>query len=738
MTPMSTTTAPDPVAEPEATSRSVDLAITGMTCASCSARIERNLGKIDGVEATVNLATERATVSHPADLPVDELIKTVEASGYGATVIEGESRLTPPTHTPIARADLQRRAAVAGALAFVVLVLAMGPWEPAASPWLQWLLTTPVVGWAAWPFHKAAYSAARHLQSTMDTLVSLGVSAAYLWSTVTLLTGAGVDGHYYFETAAVITAFLLIGRWLEARTKDEGRSALTELMDLGSKGVAVQRIDSRSRATTEVVLPLEELQVGDHFIVRPGEKVATDGRVVDGSSAIDTSLVTGESVPVDVRTGDHLDAGTVNTSGRLVVEATAVGADTTYAQIVRLVEQAQTGKAEVQRLADRVSSYFVPAVLGLALLTFVGWWIGSGSATTALGVAVTVLIIACPCALGLATPMALLVGTSRGAQRGVLIKGAQVLEDTRRVDTLVLDKTGTITTGVAQVTDLAASPGLHPAAVLTAAAAVESGSEHPIARAIVRRAQDKGIKVPAIRDFEALPGAGAVATIKDTRVTVGRADLFDEVPAELATLERPGTTVFVGWDGVARGALTVADEIRETSGDAIRALRAEGLQVWLLSGDNEHNATTIAAQVGIDPEHVVADVRPQDKHDVIAELQEQGRVVAMVGDGVNDAAAIVKADLGMAMGTGTDVAMESADIVLVHADLESVPRAITLSRETLQVIKQNLGWAFGYNVLTIPLAMAGLLNPMIAGAAMALSSILVVLNSLRLRRAIAD
>ena len=738
MTPMSTTTAPDPVAEPEATSRSVDLAITGMTCASCSARIERNLGKIDGVEATVNLATERATVSHPADLPVDELIKTVEASGYGATVIEGESRLTPPTHTPIARADLQRRAAVAGALAFVVLVLAMGPWEPAASPWLQWLLTTPVVGWAAWPFHKAAYSAARHLQSTMDTLVSLGVSAAYLWSTVTLLTGAGVDGHYYFETAAVITAFLLIGRWLEARTKDEGRSALTELMDLGSKGVAVQRIDSRSRATTEVVLPLEELQVGDHFIVRPGEKVATDGRVVDGSSAIDTSLVTGESVPVDVRTGDHLDAGTVNTSGRLVVEATAVGADTTYAQIVRLVEQAQTGKAEVQRLADRVSSYFVPAVLGLALLTFVGWWIGSGSATTALGVAVTVLIIACPCALGLATPMALLVGTSRGAQRGVLIKGAQVLEDTRRVDTLVLDKTGTITTGVAQVTDLAASPGLHPAAVLTAAAAVESGSEHPIARAIVRRAQDKGIKVPAIRDFEALPGAGAVATIKDTRVTVGRADLFDEVPAELATLERPGTTVFVGWDGVARGALTVADEIRETSGDAIRALRAEGLQVWLLSGDNEHNATTIAAQVGIDPEHVVADVRPQDKHDVIAELQEQGRVVAMVGDGVNDAAAIVKADLGMAMGTGTDVAMESADIVLVHADLESVPRAITLSRETLQVIKQNLGWAFGYNVLAIPLAMAGLLNPMIAGAAMALSSILVVLNSLRLRRAIAD
>ncbi|MGE9782055.1 heavy metal translocating P-type ATPase [Janibacter sp. G368] len=735
---MSTTTASDPVAEPEASDRSVDLAITGMTCASCSARIERNLGKIDGVTATVNLATERANVTHPADVPVDELIKTVEASGYGASVLERESRLTPPTHTPVERDDLKRRAVVAGGLALVVLVLAMGPWDFAANPWIQWLLATPVVAWAAWPFHKAAYLNARQLASTMDTLVSLGVSAAYVWSTVTLLTGAGTDGHYYFETAAVITAFLLIGRWLEARSRDEGRSALTELMDLGSKGVAVQRIDSRSRATTEVILPLDELQVGDHFIVRPGEKVATDGRIVDGSSSIDTSLVTGESVPVDVRSGDHVDAGTVNTSGRLVVEATAVGADTTYAQIVRLVEQAQTGKADVQRLADRVSSVFVPVVLGLALLTFVGWWIGSGSATTALGVAVSVLIIACPCALGLATPMALLVGTSRGAQRGVLIKGAQVLEDTRSVDTLVLDKTGTITTGVAQVTDLAAAPGLHPAAVLTAAAAVETGSEHPIARAIVRRAQDKGIKIPAIRDFEALPGSGAVATIKDTRVTVGRADLFDEVPAELATLERPGTTVFVGWDGIARGALTVADEIRETSGDAIRALRAEGLEVWLLSGDNEHNATTIAAQVGIEPEHVVADVRPQDKHDVIADLQEQGRVVAMVGDGVNDAAAIVKADLGMAMGTGTDVAMESADIVLVHADLESVPRAMQLSRETLATIKQNLGWAFGYNIVAIPLAMAGLLNPMIAGAAMALSSILVVLNSLRLRRSISD
>ncbi|MGO1167194.1 MAG: heavy metal translocating P-type ATPase, partial [Janibacter sp.] len=393
-------TDPRPEAASEGpTERTVDLAITGMTCASCSARIERNLGKIDGVDAAVNLATEKASVSHPESVDVDELIRTVEASGYGASVIEPESRLTPPTHTPIARRDLQRRAIVASALALVVVVLAMGPWTFTANPWLQWLITTPVVVWAAWPFHRAAYLNARQLASTMDTLVSIGVSAAYLWSLVTLLTGAGTGGHYYFETSAVITAFLLIGRWMEARSKDEGRSALTELMDLGSKGVAVQRIDSRTRATTEVLLPLDDLQVGDHFIVRPGEKVATDGRIIDGSSSIDTSLVTGESLPVDVRSGDVVDAGTVNTSGRLVVEATAVGSDTTFASIVRLVEQAQTGKADVQRLADRVSAVFVPAVLVIALLTFIGWWIGSGSATTALGVAVTVLIIACPCAL---------------------------------------------------------------------------------------------------------------------------------------------------------------------------------------------------------------------------------------------------------------------------------------------------------------------------------------------------
>lgn len=734
---MSTTTSPSP--HPEVTGeQTLDLAITGMTCASCQSRVERSLGKIDGVEAVVNLATEKARVTHPATVGVDQILAAVDKAGYSATVIEPEARLTPPTHTPIARANLRRRAIVAGALALVVVVLAMGPWTFPANPWVQLALTTPVVLWAAWPFHTAAYKAARHLSSTMDTLVSLGVSAAYLWSLVTLLTGAGEHGHYYFETAAVITAFLLIGRWLEARSKDEGRSALTELMDLGSKGVAVQRIDSRTRATTEVILPIDELKVGDHFIVRPGEKVATDGRIIDGTSAIDTSLVTGESVPVDVRAGDHVDAGTVNTSGRLIVEATAVGADTTFAAIVRLVEQAQTGRADVQRLADRVSAVFVPAVLVLATLTFIGWWIGSGSATTAIGVAVTVLIIACPCALGLATPMALLVGTGRGAQKGILIKGPQVLEDTRRIDTIVLDKTGTITTGVAQVTDLAAAPGLHPAAVLTAAAAVESGSEHPIARAIVRRAQEQGIKIPRITDFENLPGEGAVASIKDTRVTVGRAELFAEVPPELATLERRGTTVYVGWGDKARGALTVADEVRDTSGDAIRALRAEGLEVWLLTGDAEHNATAIAATVGIDAEHVIADVRPQDKHDVVKQLQDQGRVVAMVGDGVNDAAAIVRADLGMAMGTGTDVAMESADIVLVHADLESVPRAIELSRETLSIIKQNLAWAFGYNIAAIPLAMAGLLNPMIAGGAMALSSVLVVLNSLRLRTAISD
>ena len=717
----------------------VDLAITGMTCASCVARVEKRLGKLDGVTASVNLATERAHVTYPATMTPDELVQTVEASGYGASVLDAGSRLAPPEHTHVRLDDLRRRLLVAAPLALVVVVLAMGPWRFPANPWLQMLLTAPVVLWCAWPFHRAAALNARHLTSTMDTLVSIGVSAAFLWSLVALVVGPDghprEHGHYYFETAAVVTAFLLLGRWLEARAKDQGRSALTSLMDLGAKSVAVQRISATTRATTEVVIPIDDLRVGDHFVVRPGEKVATDGVVVDGVSAIDTSVVTGESIPVDVEAGSTVNAGTINTSGRLVVEATAVGAETSLAAITRLVEQAQTGKADVQRLADRVSAVFVPVVLVLALLTFVGWWIGSGSATTAIGVAITVLIIACPCALGLATPTALLVGTSRGAQKGILIKGPQVLEDTRSIDTVVMDKTGTITTGQTRLTDLAAEPGLHPFAALAAAAAVERGSEHPIARAIVDRAEEKGIKIPDATGFKALPGAGAQAEVKGTLITVGLPELFDEVPTELTTLERAGTTVLVGWDGRARGALTVTDDVRETSAQAIRDLRAEGLEAWLLSGDTERNARAVAEKVGIDPEHVVAGVKPHEKHAKIAALQEQGRVVAMVGDGVNDAAALVQADLGLAMGAGTDVAMESADIVLVRDDLASVPEAMALSRRTLEVIKQNLVWAFGYNTLAIPLAMAGLLNPMIAGAAMAFSSVCVVLNSLRLRSA---
>lgn len=729
-----------PTAPEQLDEQSVDLAITGMTCASCAARIEKKVGKLDGVTATVNLATEKAHITYPRSMTEGEIVAAVERTGYGATVIEPDERLAPPAHTELRRADLARRALVAGVLAAIVMVLAMGPWRFPANPWLQFALTTPVWLWAAWPFHRAAAINARHGASTMDTLVSIGVTAAYLWSVAALITGGEhgdrMHAHYYFETAAVVTAFLLLGRWLEARAKDQGRSALTSLMNLGAKEVTVLTEGGERR------LPIDDLTVGAHFVVRPGEKVATDGVVLDGQSALDTSLVTGESIPVDVGPGSDVTAGTVNTHGRLVIEATAVGADTTLAAITRLVEQAQTGKAGVQRLADRISAVFVPVVLVLALLTFIGWWIGSGSATTAIGVAVTVLIIACPCALGLATPTALLVGTGRGAQRGILIKGAQVLEDTRRIDTVVLDKTGTITTGLARVTDLTTAGPLQDEAALRAAAAVESGSEHPIARAIV--AEAKGVALPPSTGFRALPGAGAIATVGTgdtaTEVTVGRANLFSAVPAELtaAAAGQAGTSVYVGWGDQARAVITVADDVRDGSARAIADLRAEGLDVWLLSGDTAANATAVAGEVGIDAEHVIAEVMPQDKHAVISRLQSDGKVVAMVGDGINDAAALVQADLGLAMGTGTDVAAESADIVLARSDLAAVPQSIELSRATLRIIKQNLGWAFGYNTAAIPLAMAGMLNPMIAGAAMALSSVLVVTNSLRLRRALPD
>ncbi|HEU5241151.1 MAG TPA: heavy metal translocating P-type ATPase, partial [Ornithinibacter sp.] len=576
--------------------------------------------------------------------------------------------------------------------------------------------------------------------------VSIGVLTAYLWSAVAVLTGraggtGSMDGSdavgttdIWFETATVVTTFLLIGRWLEARATDRTRDALRGLLTLGAKDVAVERVDPTTRATTEVRIPVAELAIGDRFVVRPGEKVATDGRVVDGTSAVDASLVTGESLPVDVGPGDDVTGGSVNTTGRLAVEATRVGSDTTLAGIARLVERAQTTKAPVQRLADRVSAVFVPVVLVLAVLTFAGWWLGTGDPGRALEVAVAVLVIACPCALGLATPTALLVGTGRGARLGILIKGADVLEDTRRIDTVVLDKTGTVTTGEMTLVDVTTVGRLPKDQALRAAAAVESGSEHPVALAIVAAAASRAISVPRASGFEALPGAGARARIKDTVVTVGRADLFEEVPTALARPTVDGTTVWLGWEGRAHASLTVADTVRRSSQRAVRALEKAGLPAYLLTGDHDQAALTVARDVGIPVGRVVADVRPEDKHAMVADLQARGKVVAMVGDGVNDAAALAQSDLGLAMGTGTDAAIEASDLTLVRGDLRSAADAIRLSRATLRTIKVNLFWAFAYNVAAIPLAALGLLNPMIAGLAMALSSVFVVSNSLRLRR----
>ncbi|MFQ6170814.1 heavy metal translocating P-type ATPase [Oryzobacter sp. R7] len=774
---------------PTAEVHEVDLAITGMTCASCSARIEKKLGRLEGVDAVVNLATEKATVRYADPVTVEDLLSTVRATGYGAEVagrgaaprrpvrtlavtdvsapstrpeidVSDESRTAAGTeidvlddsgsahedhldHAVAPQDDLKRRAMVAGVLTVPVLVLAMVPGlEFPASPWVQLVLATPVVLWAAWPFHRAAALNARHGASTMDTLVSMGVLAAYLSSTVVVLlgragTGMAMEGrptsHIWFETAAVITTFLLVGRWMEARATDRSRDALRGLMSLAAKDVAVERVDPTTRATTEVRIPVDELAVGDRFLVRPGEKVATDGRVLEGTSAVDSSLVTGESLPVDVGPGDELVGGSINTTGRLAVEATRVGSDTTLAGIARLVERAQTTKAPIQRLADRVSAVFVPIVLAIAALTFAGWWVATGDPARALEVAIAVLVIACPCALGLATPTALLVGTGRGARLGILIKGADVLEDTRRIDTVVLDKTGTVTTGEMTLVDVATAGRLPKDQALRAAAAVEAGSEHPVARAVVEAARSRALALPPSTGFESLPGAGARATIKGTVVTVGRADLLDEVPHELSRPTVDGTTVWVGWDGVAHASLTVADTVRRSSQRAIRDLSAAGLPAYLLTGDHDQAALTVARDVGIPVGRVVADVRPEEKHAVIADLQKRGKVVAMVGDGVNDAAALAQADLGIAMGTGTDVAADSADIVLLRAELPAVVDAIQLSRATLRTIKQNLAWAFGYNVAAIPLAVAGLLDPMIAGAAMALSSVLVVTNSLRLR-----
>jgi Cu+-exporting ATPase len=768
----------------------VQLAVSGMTCASCSARIERQLGKVDGVrEATVNLATEKARVSFTAPVTVEQIVATVEKAGYRASVIDrmpggrrpdaaallgtlrsalpgprpaaagthpadhhsthedahggSHDGVAPGSHDGMDPADhmshgpaadeIRPRLTVAIPLTVVVFLLAMVIPAFTGSGWLQLLLATPVVLWCAWPFHRAAAINARHGASTMDTLVSLGVGAAYLYSIGQLLTGGE---HLYFEVASVVTTFLLVGRFLEARAKDSGKDALRALLDLGAKDVAVLRIDPATRVTGEQRIPVEQLVVGDQFVVRPGEKVASDGLVRDGASAVDASLVTGESTPVDVAPGDTVTGGSVNTTGRLVVEATAVGSDTMLAGIQRLVEDAQTGKAAIQRLADRVSAVFVPVVLGITLVTLVAWLVTGHDFSRALSVAVTVLIIACPCALGLATPTALLVGTGRGAQLGTLIKGPQVLEDTRRVDTVVLDKTGTVTTGDLRLRSIRVRGRLSKKAALTAAAAVEQGSEHPIARAVVDGARQARITLPAIRDFATNPGEGATARVNGTEVIVGKAALFESVDESLLEHARShgGTTVFVGWDGVAQAALTVEDTVRESSRAAIERLGRLGLTAHLLTGDGAATARSVAEQVGIPESRVVSDVLPADKHRVVAELQQQGKVVAMVGDGVNDAAALAQADLGLAMGSGTDVAIDSADIVLVRADLDAVGDAIELSRETLKVVKQNLAWAFGYNTAAIPLAAFGLLNPMIAGATMALSSVLVVANSLRLKR----
>ena len=718
---------------------STDLRLHGMSCASCASKIEGSLNRLDGVAATVNFAIEQAHVEHDPQVSTDQLMRAVESTGYHASVIDhaqmnhgdpmnSGGRMNSGGHMnsgdhmnhDVPEEKLRPRLIGSAILAVPVVALSMVmAWQFPGWQWWVLALATPIVFWGGYPFHSAALNSARHGTSTMDTLVSIGTLAAYFWSAFVVITGAAAHGrgHVYFEVAAAVTVFLLAGRYSEAKAKRSAGSALRALMSLGAKEATVLRDGD------EVRISAAELVVGDVLVVRPGERVATDGTVIEGSSALDTSAMTGESVPADVSVGDAVLGGAVNTYGRILLRANQVGADTQLARMARMVADAQSGKASIQRLADRVSAVFVPVVLVIAALTLAGWLVTGHPATAAFTAAVAVLIIACPCALGLATPTAILVGTGRGAQLGVLIKKPQVLETVRGIDTVVLDKTGTVTTGRMSVSSLEVQPGEDADVVLARAAAIEAASEHPIAAAIVHEARARGLTPAPVTDFANDPGTGVSGVVDGTNVRVTRAADSDG-----------RTSVEVSWDGARRGIIRLADTVKPTSAEAIAELKALGITPMLLTGDNQSVAVRVAAEVGIAATDVIAGVLPSQKADAISALQARGRRVAMVGDGVNDSVALATADIGMAMGTGTDAAIEAGDITLVRGDLRTVPTALRLSSKTLRIIKQNLFWAFGYNAAAIPLAALGLLNPMIAGAAMAVSSVLVVANSLRLKR----